>query len=705
MLAAIVLSLAATGCDSDKKNDMTFNENNPFYHASTLPFEAPDFNKIREAHFMPAFLAGMERQLEEVAAIAAQDAPPTFENTIVALERTGELLTRVQRVFFNLTSAHTNPEIQRIQSELAPQLAAHSDNILLNPELFERVRAIYDDREALGLEGEDLRLTEVYYQRFVRAGALLDDAQMERIRQINEELSSLGTQFSENQLQITRERAVIVDDVEMLDGLSGSQIAAARERANDRGLEGKYLINITNTTRQPILTSLNNREMRQRVWEASAYRGLGLDGGLDNSEIILRIAKLRAERAQMLGYDNFAAFALEPQMAQNPDRVLDMIQGMLPAVIRNTMEEADAIKAVMRAHGHDHELEPWDWEYFAEKVRMEKFDIDENAVRPYFELENVLKNGVFYTMERMFGITFEERGDLPVYHEDVRVFNVYDHDGELLGLFYGDFYARDSKRGGAWMSSFVAQSHLLEQRPVIVNVLNIPKPAAGEQTLVSLGNVTTLFHEMGHAVHGLFSDVKYPSLAGTAVSRDFVEFPSTFQEDWAILPEVLANYAMHFETGEPIPMDLLNRLLDAGNFNQGFDTYEYLAATLLDMEWHLLGPDEIPSDINVFEAEVLAKYNMDYRPVPPRYKTANFSHVWPGGYAANYYAYIWSEILAADAFEFLKNRYGLTREAGDLFRATILSTGGTAEPMDLYVNFKGEEPGVDALLRRRGLAE
>lgn len=689
----------------EKSASETLMDDNPFMKPSTLPFEAPDFNLIENAHFMPAFTVGMEQHLEEINQIANNPEAPTFENTIAAMEKAGEVLTRVQRVFFNLTSAHSSAEIREIQAELAPQLAAHSDNILLNKALFDRINTLYENREGLGLDSESLRLLEEQHNRFVRAGALLSDSEMERIREINSRLSALGTQFQQNLLEITRERSVLVDDKAKLDGMSNSQIAAAAERAKDQGHDGKYLLTITNTTRQPILTSLNNRELRQQVWEASAFRGLGKDGGIDNSDIVLEIAQLRAERAQLLGYEHFAAFALEPQMAGDPETVLTMIKDMLPAVMTNTKQEAEEIKALMRNHGHDHELMPWDWEYFAEKVREAKFDIDENEVRPYFELESVLHNGVFYTMERIFGITFEERFDIPVYQKDVRVFNVFDHDGEHIALFYGDFFARESKRGGAWMSSFVVQSHLLDQKPVVTNVLNIPKPAEGEAALVSLSNVITLFHEMGHAVHGIFSDVTFPSLAGTAVSRDFVEFPSTFMEDWALHPKVLANYALHYETGEPIPMDLLNRVIEARQFNQGFDTLEYLSATLLDMDWHLLGPDEIPTDIMEFEASVMEKYGVDFTPVPPRYKTAFFAHVWPGGYASNYYAYLWSEILAADGFEFIKENFDLTREGGDLFRRTVLSTGNTDDPMQHYIRFRGQEPGVEALLRRRALLD
>ncbi len=699
--ATLILFISAlwiTGCS----NDTTMSEN-PFYSESTLPFEAPDFNTIENRHFMPAFERGMEEQLNEIDSIATQESEPTFENTIVAMELSGDLLTRVQRVFFNLTSAHTNEEIQNIQSELAPKLAAHSDNIYLNRELFNRVETLYHNVDELNLDDESEKLLTDTYRDFVRAGAQLTEEQQSRMRQINERISSLTTEFQEKLLQLTRERAVVVDDESMLEGLSRDRIASAKEAAEQSGHEDSYLINISNTTRHPLLSSLSNREMRQQLWEVSAYRGLGQDGGIDTRPIVLELVELRAERAKLLGYDTFAHFALEPQTGESPERVLELLRDLIPPVISNSDVEAQLIREYMIQDGIEDDLRPWDWEYYAEKVRQERYDIDDSVVREYFELDKVLNDGVFYAMERLFGITFEERSDLPVYHEDVRVWNVMDEDGSQIGLFYGDFFSRDSKRGGAWMNSFVVQSHLKEKKPVVVNVLNITPPAEGEPALVSFSNVTTLFHEMGHAVHGLFSDVTYPSLAGTSVPRDFVEFPSTFQEDWAILPEVLENYAVHYETGERIPQDLLDKLIAAREFNQGFDTYEYLGATVVDMEWHLLNPSMIPSDVEAFEQASLAKYNLANPAIPPRYKSTYFSHIFSGGYSANYYAYIWSEILAADAFAFMQNQGGLTRENGDRFRDYILSRGGSDEAMDLYRDYRGGEPDVEHLLERRGL--
>lgn len=678
---------------------------NPFLTKSSLPFEAPDFNVISEEHYLPAFEEGMEREISEIEVIASNPDSPTFENTLLAMEQTGELLTRVRSVFYNMASANTNDKIQEIQSEIAPRLAAHSDDILLNKMLFDRIKSLYKQRSDLGLDDASLKLLEDTHRDFIRAGAELSEQEQGRIREINERISSLTTEFQENLLEITRERAVIVDNEEELDGLSSGRISAAKEAAEERGHEGKYyLLSITNTTRQPVLSMLNNRSLRQRIWEASANRGIGEDGEIDNRPIILELAELRTERSGLLGYDNYAAYSIEPQTAQTPENVLDMLTDLIPNVISNTKQEAELITDMMRRDGITGELMPWDWEYYAEKVRKEKYDIDESEIRPYFELNRVLENGVFYTMNRLFGARFEERNDLPVYHPDVRVFNVFDEDDSQIGLFYADYFARDSKRGGAWMNSFVSQSGLLNQKPVIVNVMNITKPAAGQPALISFDNVTTMFHEMGHAVHGLFSDVEYPSQSGTSVPRDFVEFPSTFEEDWAIHPEVLENYAVHHETGEEIPRELLDKAINARDFNQGFDTQEYLGAAMLDLEWHLIQSNEIPDNVIDFENSALAKYNLDVAAVPPRYRSPYFAHIFSGGYSANYYAYMWSEILAADAFAYMKEEGGLARENGDRFREQILSKSGSDEAMDLYKEYRGQEPDVRHLLRRRGLS-
>lgn len=694
--------LLSDSVDSVTTTD-SFADSNYFANSSSLPLEAPDFTRISVAEYLPAFISGMELQLKEVEAIAAQSDAATFDNTIVALERTGAVLKRVQSVFFNMTSAHTSTDLQNIQKEIAPLLAAHSDNILLNRDLFARIETLNENRSTLELSEEQGEVLSKHYDDAVRAGARLSEDEQSRVRSLNEQLSTLQTQFEDNLLAVTKERSVIVDSIEELDGLSEAEIAAAAETANERELGGKYVLEITNTTRVPILGSLNNRRLRERVWKASANRALGENGGVDNRGLVLEIAQLRAERAQLLGFESHAAFKLGDQMAKTPEAARKMLTELVPGVVAKVQQEATDLKAFMQSEGTHHDLKPWDWEYYAGKVREQKFQVDESVVKPYFEVNNVLEDGVFFTMNKLFGISFRERKDIPVYHPEVRVFDVLDDDDSRIGLFYVDFFKRDSKRGGAWMSSYVDQSALLNQKPVIINVLNNPRPAEGEPGLISFDNVSTMFHEMGHAVHGLFSDVTYPSVSGTETPRDFVEFPSTFEEDWAIQPNILKNYARHFESGEAIPPELLERVIDASKFNQGFDTLEYLSAAILDLEWHSLKPDEIPTDIEAFETATLKKYGVDIEAVPPRYRTAYFAHIWGGGYSASYYAYIWSEVLAADGFAHMMRNGGATRQNGDLFRAEVLSRGSSRAPMKSYEAFRGTSPTVEALLIRRGL--
>lgn len=710
LLLAGVLANCSTSPAAPQTDDTTVTKDtddnwtdNPFAAPSPLPFEAPDFTKIEVEHYLPAFHRGISEQLAEIEKIAGQDAEPTFENTVEAFEKTGALLTRTEQVFFNMTGSHTNPDIQNIQAEMAPLLAAHSDNIQLNRTLFARFETLYTNRATLGLSGEQQEVLRRHYENFVRAGARLSDKEQARIRALNEQLSTLETKYDDNILAVTKERSVVVDTVDELDGMSNADIAAAAQKAKERGHDGKYLLEISNTTRVPILSSLNNRALRKRVWKSSATRALGEDGGIDNRPIILEMAQLRAERAALLGYPNHAAYKLQNQMARTPDAALKMLTDLAPGVVARVNEEANELRAMIRLMGEDHELEPWDWEYYAEKVRTQKFQVDAAAVKPYFESNNVLENGVFFTMRKLFGVEFKERRDIPLYHPQVRVFDVLENDGSQIGLFYIDFYSRDSKRGGAWMSSFVDQSKLLNDRPVIINTLNNAAPADGEPGLMTFDNVTTMFHEMGHGVHGLFSDVTYPSVAGTNTPRDFVEFPSTFEEDWAIQPEILANYARHHETGEPIPGDLLEKVIRASRFNQGFDTLEYLSAAILDMEWHVLSENDIPEDVETFEANVLKKHGIDIAAVPPRYRSAYFTHIWSSGYEASYYAYIWSEVLAADAFAHMIESGGATSANGERFRREILSRGSSRNPMESYRAFRGQDPTVDALLIRRGL--
>ncbi|WP_226661427.1 M3 family metallopeptidase [Microbulbifer aggregans] len=676
-------------------------QNNPLLERSSLQYQAPDFSQINDGHFEPAFEQGMTEHLSEIQAIVNNPEPASFNNTIVAMEKAGSLLTRVSRVFFNLVGTDSNEARRALQSKLAPKLAAHSDSIYLNADLFARVEALYKQRVTDEMDAESTRLLEEYYDNFVKAGAKLSAEQKVTLRALNEEHSKLTTEFSQNLLKLSKAIAVVVEDKSELEGLSESEIKAAAEAAADAGHEGKYLISITNTTRQPVLTSLKNRELRQRIWEASAHRGTS--GELDNRPLVKRMAQIRAQKADLLGYENWAEYQLTNTMAEKSENVFSMLSSMVPAVVSNTQAEQADIQAMIKEEGGDFEVQPWDWAYYAEKVRQAKYDLNESEVREYFEFDRVLHDGLFYTMNKLFGIRFEPRPDLPVYHPDVQAFELFDHDGKSLAIFYADYFARDGKRGGAWMSSFVGQSGLLEQKPVVVNVMNIPKGPEGEPTLVSFDNVTTMFHELGHGLHGMFSNVRYPSLAGTSVSRDFVEFPSTFQEDWASNPEVLANYAYHYKTGEPIPAELLKKVLKAKNFNMGFDTLEYMSAALLDMEWHSLSADAPQQDVEKFEAEALAKHGVDLPAVPPRYKSTFFAHSMGGGYSAGYYAYMWSEILAADAFAYMGERGGLNRKNGDWFRKNILEVGNSRPPMESFKKFRGQAPTTDALLVRRGL--
>lgn len=675
---------------------------NPLFAPSTLPFEAPHFDEVKVSHFRPAFEEGMRQQMIEIEAIAQQESIPTFENTIIAMEKSGALLDRTSQVFFNLSSAHTNEAIQDIQAEIAPKLAAHSDNILLNTALFKRVSQLVET-EQTQLDRSSQKLLEDTYKRFVRAGAKLDEEQKNRIREINEELSSLTTAFQRNLLALTKERYVAVHSVEELDGLSEAEIDAAAKAAKERALDAPYALTVSNTTRVPLLTQLHKREIRKKLWETSAFRGLGQNGGIDNRPLASKMTAIRAEKASLLGYDTYAAYALETQMSETPDRVSEMLGDLAKGVLINTKKEAQLIEEKMKEDGLSGPVEAWDWAYYTEKVRADLYQIDDSKIKPYFELNRVLKDGVFFTMNQLFGIEFKERTDLPVYHPDVRVFDVLDKDGSQIGLFYADYFARSSKQGGAWMSSFVDQSELLYKKPVIVNVMNISKPEEGKAALLSFDEVQTMFHEMGHGVHGLLSKVYFPSQSGTNVPTDFVEFPSTFQEDWAMDKKVLKNYAYHYETGEAIPQDLLQKVIDASRFNQGYDTQEYLAAALLDLEWHMVDQNNVPTDLEAFEKEALAKYNLDVNAIPPRYKSQFFAHIFAGGYSAKYYAYIWSEILAADAFAYMQEKGGLTSENGARFREWILSKGGSDKPMHLYTGYRQGEPQVKHLLERRGL--
>jgi peptidyl-dipeptidase Dcp len=681
---------------------------NPLLQASTLPYQLPPFDRVDNQHYREAFAAGMAAQLREIAAITAQAAAATFDNTIVALERSGELLDRAMAVFFNLIASHTNEVLQQFESELAPQLAAHEDAILLDSKLFARVGALYERRTQLGLEPEAVQLLGRYHTQFVRAGARLGEADKARLKALNGQISTLMTRFKQNVLKATNESAVVVDGALELAGLSAEQIGAAAEAAAARGLTGKWLITLQNTTSQPPLAQLSNRALRERLFKASAARARA--GETDNTPIVQQLVALRAERAALLGYRNHATYQLEDESAGNPAAVRRILTDLVPAALARAREDARDLQELVETHARTagfapFQLAAWDWPFYAEQLRKARFDFDRAEVAPYFELNRVMQDGVFYSAHELYGLTFKERPELPVYHPDVRVFEVFDADGAPLALFLADYFARDSKQGGAWMSHFVRQARLLNLKPVVVNNLNVPKPQAGQPALLTFEEVTTLFHEFGHALHGILSDVRYPLLAGLNVPRDFVEFPSQFNEMWARDPKVLANFARHYATAEPMPEALLRKVLAAQKFDQGYATTEYLAAALIDQAWHELSTGEAgqAAEPARFEAQVLKTHGIDPALVPPRYHSAFFSHVFSGGYSAGYYAYIWSEVLARDAGEWFIANGGLRRANGDNLRNKVLSRGRSLDPQAMFIDFYGRPPEVAPLVAYRGL--
>lgn len=693
-------AIAATG--------QTAQQANPFFAESPLPLHYPQFDKIKDADFAPAFDAGMKQQLDEVQAIANNPAPPTFDNTLIALEKSGAILDRATTVFFSLIGADTNDARKQLQADYSARFAAHSDAINLNGKLFARIQTLYNNRAKLGLDAEGLRLVEKYHDNFVRAGAKLSDADKAKLKDMNAELARLGTKFSQNVLAEVNASYIVVDDAKQLDGLSAEQIAAAAEAAKARKLDGKYVIALLNTTGQPALTNLTNRDLRRRIYEASVSRG-SKGGEYDNTALVSRIMTLRAQKAALMGFANYAAYGLGNQTAKTPEAVNAMLGQLAPAAVANAKREAADLQAMIDAEQKaagkpGFELQPWDWAFYSEKVRQAKYNFDESQLKPYFELKNVLENGVFFAAGKEFGLSFKQRTDLPVYHDDVTVYDVFDADGSQLAIFIFDPYARESKRGGAWMNAYVSQSGLTGDKPVVANHLNIPKPPAGKPTLLTWDEVTTTFHEFGHALHGMFSDVKYPYFSGTAVPRDFVEFPSQVNEMWADEPTILANYAKHYQNGSAMPQALLDKVIAASKFNQGFATTEYLGAAMLDQSWHQIGVDQVPAaqDVVKFEHEALVKDGIYYAPVPPRYRTTYFSHIM-GGYSAGYYAYIWSEVLDANTQKWFRDNGGLSRANGDHFRKTLLSRGGSVDAMELFRNFAGHEPQIEPLLEKRGL--
>ena len=675
-----------------------------FAQDSDLPFHAPDFTQIEEADYLPAIEQGMAIQKAEVAAITANPMPPSFDNTIVALEKSGRMLGRVLAVFYALTSADTNDALNEIDAEISPRLTAHFDAISLDPALFARVKAVYDNRAAMSMTREDARLLEETYKNMVHAGALLTDAQKEQVKQINGRLSAITTEFSQRLTEATNDAALVVDSEAQLAGLSAGEIEAARKAAEERGLGGKFVLSLQNTTQQPQLASLTDRATREALFEKSVSRSNS--GAGDTSELVAEIASLRAQKAALFGNPDWASYTMYDRMAKTPQTALDFMQQMVPALAATQRREAAILNEKIAGEGHNFSVKPWDWQLYADKVKAERYSFNEELVKPYFEVTRVLEDGVFHAAGKLYGLRFEKRSDIPVYHPDVTVYTVFDRDGSELGLFYFDPFQRESKRGGAWMSNFVDQSHLWGTKPVIYNVLNIAKAPAGEPQLATWDNVETLFHEFGHALHGFFADQKYVSLSGTAVARDFVEYPSQVNEMWASDPAILGNYARHHETGEPIPPELITKIQDAAKWNQGYELGEVVEAALLDMKWHALSAEEAANiDVAAFEAKALAELGLEVELVPPRYSSTYFRHIFssPAGYSAGYYSYLWTEMLDRDSRQWFIDNGGLTRENGDHFRATVLSQGGTQDYFEMYRDFAGREPQVGPMLEARGL--
>ncbi|MGY4857092.1 M3 family metallopeptidase [Cryobacterium sp. AP23] len=675
---------------------------NPFLTPSTLPYQLPPFAEIRDEHFRPAFVAGMAEQLAEVQAITADPAAPTIENTLVTLEQSGQVLTRVATVFFSLSSSDSSDFSSALEEELAPLLSAHADAIRLDPALYARISTLYAQRAELDLDPETAYLLERYYTENTLAGAALSEGDKLNLREFNMRLSTLTTRFEKNLLADTNDLAVVIDDVAELDGLSEGEISAAAEAAKERGLDGKYVITLVLPTSHPYLASLTDRSVRERLLTASRARGIR-GGAHDNRELVLEITRLRAQRAKLLGFASHAAYVTADETAKTPEAVAGMLGRLAPAAARNAHAEQQALQAAVRDAGGDFELAAWDWAFYTEKVRQATFNVDTSAMRPYFELERVLHDGVFYAATLLYGVTFTERPDLTAWNPEARVFEVTDDDGSPVGLYIADFYTRDSKRGGAWMNSLVSQSTLLGTPTIVTNNLNVPKPAAGSPTLLSFDEVNTLFHEFGHALHGLFAQVTYPRFSGTNVYRDFVEFPSQVNEMWMLWPEVLSNYARHFRTDEAMPQELVDRIRESATFNEGFSTSEYLAAALLDQAWHRIGADDTVTDVAAFEAAALAEVGLDNPAVPTRYASTYFAHTFSGGYDAGYYSYIWSEVLDADTVAWFTENGGLTRTNGDRFRARLLGVGGSGDPLAAYRDFRGRDADIQPLLDRRGL--
>jgi peptidyl-dipeptidase Dcp len=681
---------------------------NPFYKASTLPFQVPDFSKIKDSDYQPAMEEGMRQQRAEIEKIADNPAPPTFDNTLVAMEKSGQMLMRVMLAFSAVAGANTDDTLQKVQETEAPKLAAHQDSIYLNPKLFARIQTLHDQRDSLNLDPESRRLLEWDYKEFVLNGAKLSAADKARLKQFNEQEASLSAKFQNKLLAAAKAGALVVDNKAELAGLSDAEIDAAAAAAKSRKLAGKWVIPLQNTTQQPALAALTDRDTRHQLFENSWTRAEKGDAN-DTRDTIAQMAKIRAEKAKLLGFDSYAAWKLQDQMAKTPAAVMDFLDKLVPAETARASAEAAEIQKTIdadqaKAGKPTFTLEPWDWQLYAEQVRKQKYDLDESQIKPYFELDNVLQNGVFYAANQLYGLTFKERKDIPVWQPDVRVFEVYDSDGKPLALFYCDYFKRDNKSGGAWMSNLVNESTLLGTKPVVYNVANFTKPAAGQPALLSWDDVITMFHEFGHALNGMFADTKYPSLSGANTARDFVEFPSQFNEHWALYPTVFAHYAKNYKTGAPMPAALVEKIKKSQLFNMGYDMTEATAAALLDMSWHTL-PASAPkvADVDAFEAKSLKDNHVDLGYVPPRYRSSYFLHIWGNGYAAGYYAYNWTMMLADDAYGWFEEHGGLTRANGDRFRQMVLSRGNTEDLAKMYAAWRGRAPNIDAMKKDRGL--
>jgi peptidyl-dipeptidase Dcp len=699
----IVASIAIVGLATlaAPASGAEFGPSNPFFAPSKLPFQAPPFDKIKDEDYQPAIEAGMVEQRKEIQAIADNPAAPTFENTFVVMEKSGQLLSRSAATFFAVVSANTNPTLQKVRQVEAPKLAAHQDAIYLDSKLFQRVATVYKERQSLKLNPEQLRLVERTYEEFVHAGANLSEADKTELRKLNEELATLSNTFSNKLLAATKDAAFVTTDKTALSGLSDAEINAAAEAAKSRKLEG-FVLPLQNTTQQPDLVTMTNRTTRQRIFENSWGRAEKGDAN-DTRETISRIAQLRAQKGKLLGFSSFAAWKIEDQMAKTPEAALKFMDDLVPAATGRAATEAQDIQAVIDKQNGGFKVQPWDWEFYSEQVRKAKYDLDEEQVKPYFEMNNVLENGVFYAATQLYGITFKERKDLPVYAQGMRVFEVSNADGSPLALFYCDYFKRDNKQGGAWMTNYVDQTKLLGTKPVVVNVANFAQPAAGEPALLTTDDVRTMFHEFGHALHGMFSNTTYPSLSGTSTARDFVEFPSQFNEHWATYPTVFQNYAKHYKTGAPMPADLVEKIKKADTFNKGYDTTELLAAAQLDMKWHTLQASAPLQKPDVFEKESLEQIHLWVSYVPPRYRSSYFAHIWGSGYAAGYYAYLWTQMLADDAYQWFDENGKLTRANGDRFRNMVLSRGNTEDLETLYEAWRGKKPTVGPMLKYRGL--